>query len=81
MLQPFTSGKEPVLLTLDREAGTAILQVAYGYQTEAEGKDPLVDLAGRTMENFAAATVPGKFAVDMLPFCTKAVPPVASTDL
>lgn len=50
-------------------AGTVILKVVYGYQTRTEGKDPLVKLAGDTMVNFAEACVPGKFLVDVLPFC------------
>lgn len=57
-----------------REAGTVILKVAYGYQTKAEGKDPLVELAGKTMVQFADATVPGRWLVDILPFCEYSQP-------
>ena len=52
-----------------KEAGSVILKITYGYTTEARGNDPFVDLAGRTMEQFAEATVPGKWMVDILPFC------------
>ena len=45
-----------------------ILKTVYGYTTKAQGRDPLVDLAGETMAQFAQATVPGAFAVDVFPF-------------
>jgi hypothetical protein len=53
-----------------KEAGSVILKITYGYTTEARGNDPLVALARTTMEQFAEATVPGKWMVDILPFCT-----------
>jgi hypothetical protein len=46
-----------------------ILKITYGYTTENEGLDPFVDLAQKTMAQFAEATVPGKWPVDILPFC------------
>lgn len=62
----------PQLLTLslerNREAGSVILKIAYGYTTEAHGRDPLVELAGQAMDQFARAAVPGTWLVDMLPF-------------
>ncbi|KAF2702973.1 cytochrome P450, partial [Pleomassaria siparia CBS 279.74] len=51
-----------------KEAGTVILKVTYGYTAKAHGADPLVDLAGRAMQGFAEATVPGRWLVDMVPF-------------
>jgi hypothetical protein len=45
-----------------------ILKITYGYTAEAHGADPFVDLAGKTMETFAEATVPGKWMVDVMPF-------------
>lgn len=51
-----------------REAGSVITKITYGYTAESHGKDPLVDLAGATMEDFAEATMPGKWIVDVLPF-------------
>jgi hypothetical protein len=52
-----------------KEAGSVILKITYGYTAVAHGNDPFVDLAGKTMEQFAEATVPGKWMVDTLPFC------------
>jgi hypothetical protein len=51
------------------EAGAVILRITYGYTPKSNGKDPLVDLVGQAMANFADATTPGKYAVDVLPFC------------
>lgn len=50
------------------EAGAVILRITYGYTPEAHGSDPLVNLVGKAMQNFADATVPGKYAVDVFPF-------------
>lgn len=57
------------LTCLCREAGAVILKITYGYTTDNEGLDPFVDLAQKTMAQFAEATVPGKWPVDILPFC------------
>jgi hypothetical protein len=51
-----------------KEASSVILKITYGYTAEAHGRDPLVDLAGRTMGTFAEATVPSRWIVDILPF-------------
>lgn len=51
------------------EAGTVILKITYGYSARTEGRDPLVELAGRAVWTFAESTVPGKWAVDVFPFC------------
>ena len=51
-----------------KEAGSVILKITYGYNTEARGQDPFVDLASKTMEQFADATVPGRWSVDVFPF-------------
>jgi hypothetical protein len=40
-----------------KEAGSVILKITYGYTPIAHGRDPLVDLASKTMEGFAEATV------------------------
>ncbi|KAF2787590.1 cytochrome P450 [Melanomma pulvis-pyrius CBS 109.77] len=53
---------------IKKEAGAVILKITYGYTAEAHGKDPFVDMAGKTMHEFADATVPGKWAVDIMPF-------------
>ncbi|KAH8696732.1 putative cytochrome P450 oxidoreductase OrdA-like protein [Talaromyces proteolyticus] len=50
------------------EAGSVILKIAYGYSTEPHKPDPLVQLAGRAMDQFGKAGVPGAWLVDVLPF-------------
>ncbi|OAK97184.1 cytochrome P450 [Phaeosphaeriaceae sp. SRC1lsM3a] len=50
------------------EAGAVILRITYGYTPKSNGKDPLVDLVGQAMSNFADATTPGKYLVDVFPF-------------
>jgi hypothetical protein len=52
---------------IKKEAGAVILRITYGYTPNAQGRDPLVDLAGKTMEGFAEASVPGKWIVDVIP--------------
>ena len=52
-----------------KEAGSVILKITYGYTTVSSGNDPFVDLAAKTMQQFADATVPGKWSVDIFPFC------------
>jgi hypothetical protein len=52
-----------------KEAGSVILKITYGYTTAARGNDPLVDLARKTLDQFTEAVVPGKWMVDILPFC------------
>ena len=52
-----------------KEAGSVILKITYGYTAVANGNDPFVDMAAKTMEQFADATVPGKWSVDIFPFC------------
>lgn len=54
---------------IKKEAGAVILKITYGYTAESHGKDFLVDIAGKTMHEFANATVAGKWAVDIMPFC------------
>lgn len=54
----------------NREAGSVILKIAYGYNTEPHKPDPLVQLAGKAMDEFAKAGVPGAWLVDLIPSCT-----------
>lgn len=42
--------------------------MAYGYTIEAHKNDPLVELVGKAMDQFARAAVPGAFMVDVMPF-------------
>lgn len=41
--------------------------ITYGY-TVKEGSDPFVDPADKVLDEFAQATTPGAFLVDVLPF-------------
>lgn len=51
-----------------QESGSVILKITYGYNTVPRDHDPLVDMASTTMAQFADATVPGRWAVDIFPF-------------
>ncbi|KAL5382560.1 hypothetical protein DPSP01_006400 [Paraphaeosphaeria sporulosa] len=62
------SSPENLFAHIEKEAGAVILKITYGYTAEAHGKDPLVDMAVKTMHEFAEATVPGKWPVDIMPF-------------
>ncbi|KAL6711774.1 hypothetical protein ACN47E_002817 [Coniothyrium glycines] len=53
---------------IEKEAGTVILKITYGYTAEKEGKDYLIDKAVQTMHEFSAAATPGKWLVDVMPF-------------
>lgn len=61
-------GPEGLFEHIKMEAGAVILRVTYGY-TPREEADPLVDMAGTTMEDFADVMIPGKYMVDVLPAC------------
>ena len=52
----------------NRNAGAIILKIAYGYTIEPHGTDPLVDLADRAVSQFSAASQPGIWLVDIIPF-------------
>ena len=49
-------------------ACSVILKISHGYNVEGKD-DPLVEMAGMAMGNFAEVTTPGRFLVDVLPFC------------
>ncbi|PYH76350.1 cytochrome P450 oxidoreductase OrdA-like protein [Aspergillus uvarum CBS 121591] len=51
-----------------KETGAIILKVGYGYTVEPHGRDPLVELADRAMEDFSVAMLPATYLVDYLPF-------------
>lgn len=46
-----------------------ILKITYGYTVEPHGRDPLVDLADGSIDKFSMASVPGRWLVDVVPFC------------
>ena len=66
----FLNNFATLLITLDgnRNAGAIILKIAYGYTIEPHGTDPLVDLADRAVSQFSAASQPGIWLVDIIPF-------------
>ncbi|KAL4972955.1 cytochrome P450 [Aspergillus desertorum] len=49
------------------ETGAVILKIAYGYDIESHGRDPLVALVNDSMANFAVAATPGAWIVDTVP--------------
>ncbi|PYI28700.1 cytochrome P450 oxidoreductase OrdA-like protein [Aspergillus indologenus CBS 114.80] len=51
-----------------KETGAIILKIGYGYTVEPHGRDPLVELADRAMEDFSVAMLPATYLVDYLPF-------------
>ncbi|KAF4954397.1 hypothetical protein FSARC_12140 [Fusarium sarcochroum] len=51
-----------------KEAGAVILKIAYGYTAEPFKEDLLINMAGKAMDDFGTAAVPGAFLVDVLPF-------------
>lgn len=50
-----------------REAGSIILRITYGYITEPEAYDPLIDLVDKAMEDFAQVILPGGWLVNFIP--------------
>ncbi|KAL4789294.1 cytochrome P450 [Aspergillus venezuelensis] len=49
------------------ETGAVILKIAYGYNINPRGPDPLVSLANEALENFSVAGTPGVWIVDAVP--------------
>ncbi|TDL20075.1 cytochrome P450 [Rickenella mellea] len=49
-------------------AAAIILKISHGYTIEAEGNDPLVDLADEALTQFGLAMTPGVWLVDVMPF-------------
>ncbi|KAL4959505.1 cytochrome P450 [Aspergillus stella-maris] len=49
------------------ETGAVILKIAYGYDINTRGPDPLVSLANEALENFSVAGTPGAWIVDAVP--------------
>jgi hypothetical protein len=43
------------------------LKVSHGYEVK-EGRDPMVSLIEKVMDEFAQVTAPGAYLVDFLPF-------------
>ncbi|PPJ52394.1 hypothetical protein CBER1_09786 [Cercospora berteroae] len=51
-----------------KEAGSVILDLAYGYTAEPDANDPLVDLIETALEQISVASQPGAWAVDFFPW-------------
>ena len=49
------------------EAAEIILKIVYDYNIEPHDKDPLVGVVKEALEQFSAAAIPGKWAVDAIP--------------
>ncbi|GFN10642.1 cytochrome P450 [Aspergillus tubingensis] len=49
------------------QTGATILKIVYGYTTQPHGRDPLVDLADTSTEQFGKAHTPGTWLVDSFP--------------
>ena len=49
-------------------ACSVILKISHGYSVKGNG-DPLVEMAQMAMDNLSETTTPGRFLVDLLPFC------------
>lgn len=61
---------EKLFSHIKKEAGAVILKITYGYNAEPRDKeDYLVNMAVRTMHEFSESTIPGKWPVDIMPFC------------
>lgn len=57
------------VLSFHSYAGSVILKVSFGYQTEPKN-DPFLVLAEKVMGVFAASSQPGAWLVDLIPPCT-----------
>ncbi|RAL12933.1 cytochrome P450 monooxygenase fmaG [Aspergillus homomorphus CBS 101889] len=58
---------QDLLAHLRKLAGGVILKVAYGYNIERDGEDPLVEIANDGVEKFAQSITPGAWLVDFIP--------------
>ncbi|KAH0839032.1 O-methylsterigmatocystin oxidoreductase [Fonsecaea pedrosoi] len=58
---------QEVLHLIRTQAGSIILKISYGYSIEPKGRDPLVDLAERSLDHFSKACTPGAWLVDVIP--------------
>ncbi len=47
-----------------------MLLVTYGYQVKRDEEDDVLDSSFEMIEDFADATLPGAFLVDIIPACT-----------
>ncbi|TDL20071.1 cytochrome P450 [Rickenella mellea] len=57
-----------LLWHIKKLAGAIILKISHGYTIDADGKDPLLDLADEALGQFGLAVSPGVWLVDVIPF-------------
>jgi hypothetical protein len=57
-------------------AGGVILKICYGYTVAKDGNDPLVMLAGKTIDEFNLSFQPGAFIVDFIPWRRRLFQPI-----
>ncbi|KAF3136047.1 hypothetical protein TWF594_008019 [Orbilia oligospora] len=67
-LQQTMNSPENLHKNLQYESASFILDMAYGYRTDPNGHDPLVDLVEQWMAEFCDAAVAGAWLVDMIPW-------------
>ena len=60
--------------------GAILLRMSHGYITQTDGQDPLINLIQTASKDFYQATKPGKWFVDILPFCGCLSSSLTSTD-
>jgi hypothetical protein len=59
---------DELLEHIKSEAGAIIVKIAYGYTMEPHGRDPLIKLVQKSMDDFSVATAPGNWLIDIVPF-------------
>ena len=50
-------------------ACSVILKISHGYNIKGN-RDPLIEMAEMAVDNLSEVVTPGRFLVDVLPFCT-----------
>ncbi|WQF86426.1 Putative cytochrome P450 [Colletotrichum destructivum] len=52
---------------IQKQAGSVVVQIIYGYNAEQYKKDPLLAMMAQVMDDFAKSATPGAFLVDIFP--------------
>jgi len=66
-LRKLLNKPEDFLGHIDWVMHSVLLNISFGY-TSKEEKDPIMEVSSRVLSEFGDATIPGKWAVDALPF-------------
>ncbi|KAF7595511.1 hypothetical protein BBP40_005847 [Aspergillus hancockii] len=61
------NAKGDLIPNIRKESGSVILRIGYGYTTEPHGRDPLIDLVDKAMEDFSQVVLPGAWLVNFVP--------------